>query len=171
VDAGSSSPLYADYSVGGTAPDYRAYSSVNLNGATAPAGDDMATVYRSNRDRGAMAWSDTAASIIDAVASAPADQRHAAAKQFLGRTPTGAWEVTYDGRQDFEGGITDLTCHGTTATSSGGKPTIVVRVNHAVGALLPGQRLSVTGRLTELSVDDSSNPGGLLILEDGNVSW
>jgi hypothetical protein len=135
----------------------------------APAGD-METVYRSSSDHGPMAWSDTAASIVNSTLLAPADQRIAAARQYLGKTPAGAWEVTFEGRQDVEG-ATELTCRGTTATSTGSQPTVVVRVNHNVGDLKPGQRLSVTGRLTELSVDDASNPGGMLVLENGDVSW
>ncbi len=117
-----------------------------------------------------MAWSDTAASIVNSTLIAPADQRTAAAKQFLGKTPVGAWEVTFEGRQDIDG-ATELTCRGTTATNTGSAPTVVVRVSHNVADLKPGQRLSVTGRLTELSVDDASNPGGMLVLENGDVSW
>ena len=117
-----------------------------------------------------MAWSDTAASIINALVAAPGDQRHVTAKQYLGRTPVGAWEATFEGRQDFDG-ATELTCRGTTVTSTGGRPTIVVRMNKTVGAITPGQRVSITGRLTEVSVDDSSNPGGMLVLEDAQVSW
>jgi hypothetical protein len=174
------SPLYADYSVG---TDYHSYSTQGQVYTTdgnmpspavarpaIPAGDDAVTVYRTTRDKGPMAWSDTATSIINALVIAPADQRHATAKQFLGRTPVGAWEATFEGRQDFDG-VTELTCRGTAVTATGGKPTIVVRVNRTLGAIEPGQRLSVTGRLTEVSVDDSSNPGGLLVLEDADVSW
>jgi len=134
------------------------------------AADDAATVYRSAANHGPMAWSDTATSIVNAMVGAPADQRASVAKRFLGRTPSGAWEATFEGRQDIEN-ATELTCRGTGVTTAGGRPTIVVRVNHKVDALTPGQRLSVTGRLVEVSVDDSSNPGGVLVLEDSDVSW
>jgi len=164
---------YAGTSVSTFYADYPAPMSDQVAAITAlpaaPAGD-MATVYRSNSDHGPMAWSDTAASIVNSTLVAPADQRNAAAKQYLGKTPAGAWEVTFEGRQDVDG-ATELTCRGTTATSTGATPTVVVRVNHNVADLKLGQRLSVTGRLTELSVDDASNPGGMLVLENGEVSW
>jgi hypothetical protein len=154
VAMGAAAPSYAD------------------NGAfkPAPPADDTATVYRSFVNRGQMAWSDTATSIINAMVGAPADHRAAVAKQYVGRTPTGAWEATFEGRQDVEN-ATELVCRGTGTTTTGGRPTIIVRVNHKVDALTPGQRLSVTGRLVEVSVDDSSNPGGVLVLEDADVSW
>jgi len=135
-----------------------------------PPADDAATVYRSAANHGSMAWADTATSIVNAMVGDPADQRASVAKRYLGRTPGGAWEATFEGRQDIEN-ATELTCRGTGVTTAGGRPTIVVRVNHKVDALTPGQRLSVTGRLVEVSVDDSSNPGGVLVLEDADVSW
>jgi hypothetical protein len=157
---------------GAMLPDYHSYSSqaqtITSPRLPSPPGEDTATVYRSTADHGQMAWSDTAASIVNAMVATAADQRAAVAKQYLGRTPSGAWEVTFISRQDVEG-ATELTCRGNTPTTTGNCPTIVVRVNHTVQAVDVGQTLSVTGRLTELSVDDANNPGGLLVLENADV--
>ena len=117
-----------------------------------------------------MIWSDTAASIVNTMTTATADDRAKTARMYLGRTPVGAWEATFDSRQDSAGG-TELICHSTATTANGQRPTIVVRVGRDVGQLQPGQRVSITGKLTELSVDDAGNPGGLLVLDNGNVSW
>jgi hypothetical protein len=136
----------------------------------APTADDTSTVYRTSKHVGTMAWSDTATSIVNTVAAATPEQRAGLAKQYLGRTTVGAWEVTVESRQDSPSG-TELLCRATAPTNTGAHPTVFVRVNKTLGDIKPGTRLSVTGRLTELSVDDGTNPGGVLVLEDAEVSF
>jgi hypothetical protein len=145
--------------------DYRAYSSQVQS--PAPSTAESVTVYRSNRDNGAMAWSDTAASIVNTMVYST--DRAKTAQQYLGRTPTGAWEVMFQSSNEYKGG-TELVGTGITPTGSGQQPTIIVHMTGNASGFTAGERLSVTGRLTEVSVDDPDYPGGMLLLENGNVS-
>jgi hypothetical protein len=131
------------------------------------------TIYRASDFGGTLAWSDSPSSILYTVASASRDARADAAGNFLGRSPAGAWEVTYEKWRRTAIGP-ELTCRAALPNEAGWRATVVIRLKDAaidpVERLRAGQRLSVSGFLSELTIDDPNHPGGLLILEDGKMS-
>lgn len=178
TDDGSYSQGYADGLLSGTyrgqlldysskaAVDYRAYATPSYE--PAPAIDEAIVVYGASSARGTLAWSDTPISIVNDVLRSA--DRARVAQRYLGKSVQGAWEVTLDQARALDNGV-ELTCRGMADSGTGARPTIIVVVPRGVGDLVPGQRLSVTGRLMELSVNDPQHPGGMLVLEDGDVSW
>jgi len=168
--------LYDDSSGRGSSDNARG-GSLTLPGLSElppVAGDEgaasAATVFRATQDQGPMDWSVTATSIINAVMSAAPNQRARTAAKFLGRTPVGAWEVTVEDAP-LEGQTGQMMCRSAVETQGGQRPILLIRTVGAVGGLERGQSLRIRGRLVELCVDDPSYPGGLLVLEDADVSW
>lgn len=131
------------------------------------------TIYRASDYGGTLAWSDSPTSILYAISSASRDARAEAAGQFLGRSPAGAWEVTYEKWRRTAVGP-ELTCRAALPNEAGWRATVVVRLKDSsidpVERLRAGQRLSISGFLSELTVDDPNHPGGILILDDARMS-
>lgn len=131
------------------------------------------TIYRASDYGGTLAWSDSPTAIVYAVTSASRDDRADAAGKFLGRSPAGAWEVTYEKWRRTALGP-ELTCRAALPNEAGWRATVLIRLKDSaidpVERLRAGQRLSISGFLTELSIDDPNHPGGLLILEEGKMS-
>lgn len=126
------------------------------------------TVYKATSSQGAMAWSDSPAAIVNALSASqnPAQD----SQRYLGRLLPGGWEATLENKRTTADG-TELICRGTTATGTGTRPTILVRISRDASTIQPGQRLTVIGRLTELSLNDPDNAGGLLVLSEGDANW
>jgi hypothetical protein len=164
-DYGADTAPAASYS--GSYPMYVESPSLGERGAPveAPAGP---TIYRASTVGGVLEWSDTAASIADDLLSASTADRTNQAARFLGQTVRGGWEATYDSDRQA-GGVREIICIATGQTASGAHPIIVVQVPSTDQPFRVGQRLTVTGRLIEMSVDDPSAPGGRLVLEQGAV--
>jgi hypothetical protein len=174
-DSGSYSQGYADGLLQGLTQgqllDYKPLPSERGYVAPyepAPAMEEPIVVYGASGPNGELRWSDTAASIVNDVLYST--DRARAAQRYLGRSIQGAWEVTLESKQDVGRGV-ELVCRAITPAANGEPPTIIVNVPRAVGDLEPGRRLSVTGRLMELSVNDPQFAGGLLVLDEGDVSW
>lgn len=128
-----------------------------------------ATIYRDDSVRGHLRWSATATSIINEIAAAPLQDRAYNAAEFLGRAPVGAWEATFVSARAVQDGF-EIMCHGTLMTRSGSLPTLFIRVEKNEPNLKRGDRLSISGRIVEISVDHPDYPSGLIRLEDGKVS-
>lgn len=130
------------------------------------------TIYRASDYGGTLAWNDSPTNIVAAVSHAAQDARAQAAGQFLGRSPAGGWEVTYEKWRRTAVGP-ELTCRAALPNESGSRATIILRLKDTsidpVERLRAGQRLSISGFLTELSVDDPNHPGGLIVLEEGKM--
>ncbi len=170
-----------DYSSPAPQADYRAYASpapvgnVYVNdgltpkpAAAAGAGETGPVVYRSTGDQGALAWSETPGGIVNHMLSS--DTRQEDSQRFLGKVLAGGWEATFESQRATAEGA-ELVCRGATAAGTGVRPTIIVQVSRTVAGLEAGQRVSVIGRLTALSVSDPQYAGGMLVLSDGDVSW
>ncbi|HYE61517.1 MAG TPA: hypothetical protein VD997_05945 [Phycisphaerales bacterium] len=170
---GSTIPSYSsstllDYSAKLPA-DYRAYAGTYTEPTySAPADQEPVIVYQATRDAGEMVWSDTPTTIVNSLLNS--GDRGREAQRFLGRTVAGAWEVTFESARRTADGM-ELTTRGTMDAGTGVRPTILVNLQRVESGLEPGQRLSITGRLVELSVNDPENAGGLLVLDEADVSW
>jgi hypothetical protein len=165
----SSSTTILDYSAK-LPTDYRAYvTTESAPTYSAPAASEEPIIlYQATRDGGEMVWSDTPTSIVNALLNST--DRGREAQRFLGKSIAGAWEVTLENARRTETGM-ELTTRGTTAAGTGVRPTIIVNLRRVELGLETGQRLSITGRLSELTVNDPENAGGLLVLDDADVSW
>ncbi|MBX3379837.1 MAG: hypothetical protein KF805_07060 [Phycisphaeraceae bacterium] len=129
-----------------------------------------ATVFRSGGASGALDRAQTPTSIISVVKAESGDARADAAESFLGRTPSQAWPVTFEGIQEV-GGVKEIRCRTIDSLSSGYKPTIIVR--GAGDSNMPPRQARgfVTGRVAAISVDDPAYPGGLIVIDDSWIKW
>lgn len=155
------------------APPAAAGAVANSAGFSSTHKPASVTIYRASDYGGTLAWNDSPTNIIYAVTSAQRDSRGEVAGQFLGRSPGGAWEVTYEKWRRTAIGP-ELTCRAALPNEAGWRATVIIRLKDAaidpVERLRAGQRLSISGFLSEVSIDDPNHPGGLLILEDGKMS-
>jgi hypothetical protein len=153
---------------------YAAASSPFFSDAPAPsplpAPAPVATVYRASGDLGEMSWSAVPSGIIDAVAGALPSQRAVVAAQFLARRPAGSWQVIYEDQTYTPDGVVVRT-RALNASRLGAEPAVILVVPQLLSNVQPGAVLTVTGRLTELTIDDTSYPGGVLTLADARVGF
>jgi len=166
----SSTTTILDYSAKLPA-DYRAYTTQSQPAASTysvPAAEEPVIVYQASRQSGEMVWSDTATSIVNSLLNS--SERGGEAQRYLGKSIAGSWEVTLESARQTDTGM-ELTTRAMAAAGTGVRPTIVVNIRRVEAGLQPGQRLSITGRLSELTVNDPENAGGLLVLDDADVSW
>lgn len=129
-----------------------------------------ATVYQSAGASGVLERGQTPVAIINILKTQTGDTRADLAESFLGKTPSQAWPVTFEGIQDV-GGVREIRCRPIDSLNSGYKPTIIVR--GAGGSNTPPRQARgfVTGRIASISVDDPAYPGGLIVIDDSFVKW
>lgn len=130
----------------------------------------VATVFRAPMKDGAagvMNWDATPARIVNSIRQGVGGGGGAAAAEFLGRTPSGAWELVYRDRTTRDGALV-LVC--SAVGSDAESPTVMVVMKSDPPALEAGAVIAVTGRLVEVSVDHPDFAGGLLVLDEAQAS-
>ncbi|MCE7974140.1 MAG: hypothetical protein DYG92_07435 [Leptolyngbya sp. PLA1] len=149
-------------------PQWVTYDAPAANSVVAAA-DGGATVYRGQGDLGQMVWSAVPSSIVDSVLSAAPSDRANAAARFLARRPAGGWQVIFESQRRV-GDIVWVQTRGVTSSQFGTPPTIRLALNGELEGVRAGQQMTVTGRLTEVSVDDPRYPFGVLTLEEADIA-
>ncbi|GEM_PF-2745353 len=149
-------------------PQWVTYDAPVVSSAVASA-DGGSTVYRGQGDLGQMVWSAVPSSIVDSVLNVgPADRADAAAR-FLARRPAGGWQVIFESQRRV-GDIVWVQTRGVTSSQFGTPPTVRLALSGEIEGVRAGQQMTVTGRLTEVSVDDPRYPFGVLTLEEADVA-
>lgn len=150
------------------APQWVSYDVPKTTSVVAGA-DGSAMVFRGQGDLGQMVWSAVPSSIVDSVLSVgPADRADAAAR-FLSRRPAGGWQVIFESQRRV-GDIVWVQTRGVTSSQFGTPPTVRLTLSGELEGIRAGQQMTVTGRLTEVSVDDPRYPFGVLTLEEADVA-
>lgn len=150
------------------APQWVSYD-VPTTASVVAGAEGGATVFRGQGDLGQMVWSAVPSSIVDSVLSVgPADRADAAAR-FLSRRPAGGWQVIFESQRRV-GGIVWVQTRGVTSSQFGTPPTVRLALSGELEGIRAGQQMTVTGRLTEVSVDDPRYPFGVLTLEEADVA-
>lgn len=131
--------------------------------------DGNATIYRGQGDLGQMVWSAVPSSIVDSVLSVGPSERANAAARFLARRPAGGWQVIFESQRRV-GDIVWVQTRGVTSSQFGTPPTVRLALSGELEGVRAGQQMTVTGRLTEVSIDDPRYPFGVLTLEEADVA-
>lgn len=128
------------------------------------------TLFQSEAMAGVMSWTDTPSIIVRSMLQETPAKRSDVAANYLGKVPAGGWDVGFE-QERVVSGVHELWFRGLEMDNLGRRALIVLRPKGEVPHLYPGQRMTVTGRLSGLCVDDPMEPLGTLILDEGSIKF
>jgi len=132
------------------------------------------TYYEASDVGGVLNFDETPITLVAEMRGVYGDARANLAGEILGRTPAVPWDVVFEGVQERKLGagelVRELRARSIAVDVNGYSPTIILRGYNGATPPLLRQGL-LTGRLSQICVDDPAYPGGYILLEDGAVKW